>query len=346
MEKATTLKDIASIAGVSVATVSMALNGKPEGRVSAEIVNQIENIARKMNYQPDVNAQRLKGKKIPLIGLLVPNITNPFYAEMTKGIMDAGRQLGYNVVLFNADNSHESEAVAAEAFISMRVAGAIICGICDPGTQEEKTLGTLAKAGVRVLMIDRSEWDGHWPRIMIDNFQAAYDSVEYLYQQGHRKIALIAAGWDLNIVNDRERGYKKAMQDLGLDDSCIYRISTYQLTGAGAEAVAEEVMSNMCRQTAVLVIPGDTLAIECILYWKSHGIRIPEDLSVVGFDNIYMCQVMEPSLTTVDQPKYEMGKGAMELLVRLIDEGRNQDCRQVYAHRIVERDTVKKIDKG
>ena len=103
-------------------------------------------------------------------------------------------------------------------------------------------------------------------------------------------------------------------------------------------------MSNLDRQTAVLVIPGDTLAIECILYWKSHGIRIPEDLSVVGFDNIYMCQVMDPPLTTVDQPKYEMGKGAMELLVQLIDQGSGQSCRQVYAHKIVERSTVKKID--
>ncbi|WP_207654295.1 LacI family DNA-binding transcriptional regulator [Lachnoclostridium edouardi] len=340
----TTLKDIARIAGVSVATVSLALNGKPEGRVSAEMVNKIEEIAKKLNYQPDVNAQRLKGKKMPLVGLLVPNITNPFYSEMTKGIMDAGRQLGYHVVLFNADNSHESEAVAAEAFISMKVAGAIICGICDPGAEEERILETLSKAGIRVLMIDRSEWDGHWPRVMIDNFQAAYDSVKYLYRQGHRKIALIAAGWDLNILNNRETGYKKAMEDLGLDSSFIYRIPTYQLTGAGAEAVAKEVMSNLDRQTAVLVIPGDTLAIECILYWKSHGIRIPEDLSVVGFDNIYMCQVMDPPLTTVDQPKYEMGKGAMELLVQLIDQGSGQSCRQVYAHKIVERSTVKKID--
>lgn len=346
MEKATTLKDIASIAGVSVATVSMALNGKPEGRVSAVIVERIEEIARKLNYQPDVNAQRLKGKKLPLVGLMVPNITNPFYSEMTKGIMDAGRKLGYYVVLFNADNTHESEAIAVEAFISMRVAGAIICGICNPGTEEEKTLETLTKAGIRVLMIDRSDWDGHWPRIMIDNFQAAFDSVKYLYQKGHRKIALIAATWDLNIVNDRERGYKKAMQELGLDDSCIYRIPTYQLTGEGAEFVAEEVLANLDKQTAVLVIPGDTLAIECILYWKSHEVRIPEDLSVVGFDNIYMCQVMEPPLTTVDQPKYEMGKGAMELLVHLIDEGRDRDCRQVYAHRIIERGTVKKINQG
>ncbi|MEY8337410.1 LacI family DNA-binding transcriptional regulator [Lachnospiraceae bacterium 62-35] len=346
MGKATTLKDIASIAGVSVATVSLALNGKPEGRVSAEIVERIEEIARKLNYQPDVNAQRLKGKRLPLVGLLVPNITNPFYSEMTKGIMDAGRELGCYVVLFNADNAHESEAIAMEVFISMRVAGAIICGICDPGTEEEKTLETLKKTGIQVLMIDRSEWNGHWPRIMIDNFQAAYDSVTYLYKQGHRKIALIATAWDLNIINDRERGYKKAMQDLGLDDSCIYRISTYQLTGMGAETVAEEVLVNLDKQTAVLVIPGDTLAIECILYWKNHGVQIPEELSVVGFDNIYMCQITDPPLTTVDQPKYEMGRGAMELLVQLIDEGQNRDCRKVYKHRIIERGTVKKINQG
>ena len=346
MGKATTLKDIATIAGVSVATVSLALNGKPEGRVSAEIVDYIEEIARKLNYQPDVNAQRLKGKKIPLIGLLVPNITNPFYSEMTKGIMDAGRELGYHVVLFNADNMHESEHVAAEAFISMRVAGAIICGICDPGDEEERILGTLVKAGIRVLMIDRSEWNGNWPRIMIDNFKASYDSVEYLYRQGHRKIALIAAAWDLNIVNDRERGYKKAMHDFGLDASCIYRIHTYQLTGEGAEKVAEEVFNNRDKQTAVLVIPGDTLTIECILYWKQRGLRIPEYLSVMGFDNIYMCQVMDPPLTTVNQPKYDMGRGAMELLVRLIDEGQGQNYRQVYAHQIIERGTVKKINQG
>lgn len=341
----TTLKDIAKIAQVSVATVSMALNGNPEGRVSAEMVAHIEDIARKLNYQPDVYAQRLKGKTIPLIGLVVPSITNPYYSEMTKGIMDAGRKLGYYVVLFNADNTLEGEAAAAEAFISMRVAGAIICGVCDPGTEEEKTLETLTRAGIRVLMIDRSDWDGHWPRIMIDNFQAAYDSVAYLYRQGHRNIGLIAAGWDLNIINDRERGYRKAMEDFGLDDSCVYRISTYQLTGAGAEAVAREVLENLERQTAILVIPGDTLAIECILYWKKHGVRIPEDLSVVGFDNIYMCQVMEPPLTTVNQPKYEMGKGAMELLVKLIDKGQ-KNCRQVYAHQVVERDTVKKINQG
>ena len=344
MKGRVTLKDIAAAAGVSASTVSLVLNGKIGSRVSAATVAKIRDIAENLHYQPDINAQRLKGKALPIIGLVVPNITNYFYSEMTKGIMDAGANAGYNVILLNSENTLQGEQLAAEAFLSVRVAGAIICGVCEPGTEESVILEELKRAGIPVVKIDRCEWNEKYPRVMIDNYQAAYDSVKCLHRLGHRKIGIIATTWDLGIMNAREQGYQQAMKDLDLEisESMIYRKKSYDLTDEEADEIADDISKHLNRHTAILAIPGDVLAIECIVYWKRHGINVPDDISIMGFDNVYMGSIIEPALTTVDQPKYEMGKGAMELLIKAI-EGRSGAKRLVYQYQIIERNSVRNI---
>ncbi|RGY98586.1 LacI family DNA-binding transcriptional regulator [Clostridium sp. AM58-1XD] len=345
MKRHVTMKDIASEAEVSVATVSLVLSGKSGTRVSVETVRKIQEIAERLNYQPDINAQLLKGKDSSIVGLIIPNITNHFYSEMTKGVMDEGKANGYNVILFNSDNQLAAETFAAQTLSSMRVAGVIICGIYEAGEKEDTILKKLKKSGIQVVKIDRCDFEGTWPCVTIDNYQAAYSCVQMLYSQGHRKIALIASRWSLNIINDRERGYRQAMKDLGLKvtEDMIYRTDSFDFIDEAADRLAEEVRKDIDRYTAVLVIPGDLLAVECISYWKRRGIRIPEDISVMGFDNIYMGSIMEPSLTTIDQPKYEMGKEAMKLLLALMNEQEPEKKKIVFPHQIIIRGSTKEI---
>lgn len=345
MVKRATMKDIAAEAEVSVSTVSLVLSGKIGTRVSAETVERIREIAERLHYQPDVSAQRLKGKESSTIGLIIPNITNYFYSEMTKGVMDEGTEAGYQVVLFNSDNHLKTEQFAVETLISMRAAGVIVCGIHETKDAEQELLVHIKKSGIPVIKIDRCEWDGNWPCVCIDNYKAAYDCVEHLYQIGHRKIALLASMWDLNIINDRERGFRQAMKDFGLfvSEDSIFRTDSLDFIDKAADKLAKRMIADLKKYTAVLVIPGDLLAIECIDYWKKHGVKIPEDISVMGFDNIYMGSVIEPSLTTVNQPKYDMGREAMRLLLSMINGEEAGTTKRIFEHEVIVRNSTRVI---
>lgn len=349
MKNTVTIKDIAQKAGLSIATVSMVLNGKTGTRVSDETVRKVEAIAQEFHYVPNRNAQLLKGKQSLIIGLVIPDIMNSYYSEMTKGIIDEGSRNGYNVMLFNSNNQLTTETVAIETMLSVKVAGAIICGINESGEQEDKLLSRLVHSGIPLVKIDRGDALGSWPCVMIDNYQAAYEGVTYLLNKGHRKIALIGLKWNLNIMTERENGYRQAMKDFGLNvsEEMVYRVDLKNFMEA-AHQVAEKILLHQAHYTAVFVIPGDWLAIECMRYWQEHGLRIPQDLSVLGFDGIYMGEVCEPALTTIEQPKYEMGREAFRLLNTYLNEEKESlphPIQKVLTHRILSRSSVHELRK-
>ena len=345
MKNKATIKDIAERAGVSIATVSMVLNGKPGTRVSPKTVDRVKKIAQELRYIPDRNAQLLKGRDSSMVGLVIPDIMNNYYPEMTKGILDEGAKSGYNVIVFNSNNQLKTEAFAVETMLSLKVAGAIICGVNESGEREDRLLRRLVQNGIQTVKVDRCEFGGSWPHVTIDNRQAAYEGTKYLYEMGHRRIALIGLKWDLNIITDRENGYRSAMRQLGLpvSEDMVYRVDLTDFMQA-AHQVAQEIMERADRYTAVFVIPGDWLAIECIRYWKAHGLSIPGDLSVLGFDGTYMGEVTEPALTTIEQPKYVMGQEAFRLLEELLGEAEGPGRKSVVlGHRIVCRHSVGRI---
>ncbi len=321
-KKRVTLRDVAKKANVSVATVSIVINGNNQMRIREKTRQRILDVARELNYQPDLNAQILKGKTSSMIGLLIPDITNPFYPEVVRGVTDKANSLGYNVILFNSDNKLEQEAFFIDTLKSLKVAGVIICGVDDGGEQEAALLATLDRDGIPVVAVDRGVLNGKIPSVMIENREACFEAVEYLIKGGHKRIAFVETGQSVGIMEDRFRGYKEALEAYGLEVSkdLFYHLKSTNLEYLHqANGLVKKIRRAKPKITAIFAT-ADVVAIEIIRAAKQLNIRVPEDLSVIGFDDIQLAELIDPPLTTVWQPKYEMGQISMIVLNSMIKE--------------------------
>lgn len=320
-KKRVTLKDVAEQARVSVATVSIVLNGKRQMRITEETRQRVLDTARALNYQPDLSAQMLKGKTSSIIGLVIPDILNPFYPELVRGTTDKAGAYGYNVILFNSDNKFHKEEFFLETMRSLRVAGVLVCGADDGGEQEARLLRELGQSGIPVVLVDRGDRESGFHSVIIENREAAFEAAGYLLKGGHSRIAFAATSSVdvVKIIEERFHGYRDAMAAYGAE---VGRDLLYQSVSTGAESamrLVKKLMRAKPRITAV-VASGDILAIDIIRAAKEIGYRIPEDLSVIGFDDIQMASMIDPPLTTIAQPKYEMGEISMIVLNSIIRE--------------------------
>ena len=336
-----TLKEVAQSAGVSVATVSMVLNGKNSDRITDKTIKKVLQAAAELNYTPDLNAQILKGKASTLIGLVIPDISNPFYPEITKGITDRAAELGYNVTLFNTDNNITQEIFAMETLSAMRVAGVILCGVFEPSNQERGLLRYLEDRAIPVVRIDRYDSDEIVPYVAIDNYAAAYQAMEYLIRSGHRRIAVITPDMSLHIIHERIRGIYTVCAQYGLGDyeKFIIYSGVKEMQKADVPSVVDQIVQLEC--TAVFSLLGDLFAIECIREMETRGISVPDDISVVGFDDIQLATFSHPRLTSVHQPKYDMGKAALDLLCSVMGGEIQAPYRIIMEHRLIVRESVR-----
>jgi DNA-binding LacI/PurR family transcriptional regulator len=308
----TTIYDIAKEANVSIATVSKVINSK--GKISAEKRKEVLQVMNRLNYQPSMIATALTGKQTFTLGLLVPDISNPYFAEMARAIEDQGHRTGYSVVICSTDNKDER----VENYINLLLKKSVDGIIIGTGVDNQELILHLLNRKIPVALISREMPDISVHTVVVDDVLGGRLAAEHLLELGHTRIGVLAE--DLKVISSRNRvrGFRQALREDGLsfrEEDAI--ICDYQI-GLGKQA-ALELLSSLNRPTALFCC-NDLLAIGAIQAAKELGLRVPSELSIVGFDNTILATVTDPQLTTVAQPIEHMGKQAVNLLMQDLEQ--------------------------
>ena len=309
-----TLKDIAERAGVTSATVSMVINNKPN--ISDATRKKVLKIAKELNYYPNVIARGLATKKSNSIGVIVPNLASSFVVRVLQGIKSTNRDIEYTVQLFDTVGQKERESQLFQRLArERRIDGVIL--ISSTVTDEE--LNIFREESVPSIVVARKceKLDS----VYVNNEQGAADATDYLISKGHTSIACVISRKHGVPTEERLQGYKESLVRHNISFKPELVFDTVDDNMNDGEEVFARIRAYEPGVTAVFVPAGDMVAIGIVKEAKKRGVRIPEDWAVVGFDDIPAAEVIEPCLTTVRQPKLEMGDYAINMIVDKI-EGR------------------------
>lgn len=329
-----TLKDIAQAANVSKTTASLILNGKGQ-RFSQQTINKVHAVAEQYHYVPDFYAQHMTTKESKMIGVILPDLTDFFFAELLKAIEEVASKQGYSILLMHSQHSQEKEEEALHTMINRSVDGIILA---TPYKVKESLLVQI-KEICPIILIDNRENPRNEAIIYVDEKKGMIDMVNYLYECGHRRIAFLKEDSNYYQLTYRFEGYKEVMSQLGLYDEQL--IIETPLSVQGGFNGTEKLLQKNIPFTALICV-NDHLAIGAYRSLFEHGIHIPDDISVVGFDNIDIAQYLTPSLTTVNQPIYELGYSAIKHLIDKIHHPNEPIANKELSTTLCLRDSVLK----
>jgi DNA-binding LacI/PurR family transcriptional regulator len=309
--KRPTIKDVALRAGVSVSTVSYVLNNS--GPVAADRRNRVLDVVQALEYLPNESARRLKQRSASTIGMIVPELSNPFFAMVVEGVQRAAFARGVLVVLVIPDDAEQSEERQGQLMRSRRMDGVIY--LSGTGTMPGSVY-ELTRSGP-VVLIDEQIPGMKLPAMVCDSRRGGREVATHVLEQGHRQIAVIGGPSALWTAQQRLAGYREAFAGAGLDpDSVPVFLGDYR-QGTGRTLAAAALASGV-RPTA-LICANDLMAIGAMEYCRESGISCPEDVSIVGFDDLPLSAMLTPRLTTVRQPAHELGFGAATMLLDMLD---------------------------
>lgn len=334
----TNIYEIAKKAGVSHMTVSRSFNN-PE-MVNIKTRQKIIKIADQLNYRPSLIAQSMRTKRTNYIGLILPDIINPFFPEIVRGVEDCARKNEYNVILVNTDNDYKIETSSMYMFINRGVDGIILSGIAG-GRKDKEFIKKIISRKIPVILIDRYIPDINCAYVITDNFKAAYDATKYLIGLGHKKIGVISSPQKIKIFQDRLKGFKQALVDSGLPYENNYVVEGEESIESGYTSI-EKLLIIDNKITAVFAM-CDFIAFGVYKYLKEKNIKISEDISVISIDDIYTSSIITPPLTTMAQKKYEMGFKAAEILINGIIKKKNIKRNIILEAELMKRDSCRKI---
>jgi len=309
--KPSTIHDVARLARVSVATVSALTNAT--AFVSAELTGRIRDAMEALDYHPDRVARSLRTGKTHTIGMVVPDVTNPFFPEVIRGVEEAAQQAGYSIVLVNSNEDPEQERRGLQTLISMRVDGALIA-CCDNTTA---TYDLVSRRHVPAVFLDRVPPTGSAIRISTDNFKAGWVGTKHLIELGHKRIAIVAGRIELSPHAHRVEGFRKAMQEAGLPVHDEY-FRTGSLSSDTGYAIGKQLLALERRPTAIFCTNNKTL-LGLVRALGESQVICPDQVSILGFDDFAWTENFHPRLTTIVQPTQELGRRGAEMLIRQID---------------------------
>ena len=314
-----TMKDVARHAGVSVSTVSYVLNDS--GPVAPTRRTRVLDAVRVLNYTPNESARSLKKRSTSSIGLVVPDLTNQFFALVAEGVERAAAERNVLVVLCAPEATDRPEPIHARLLQGQRLDGVIY--LSGAGASPSSIL-ELAKSGP-VVLVDERIPGFDLPAVVADSRRGAREVAAYVLAQGHRRLAIIGGPPVLWTADQRLSGYREAIAAASLDpDAVPVAVGDYRQE-SGFRLAAELLAGPVQDRPTALLCANDQMAIGAIEYCRSAGIRVPEDLSVVGFDDVPIARLIAPALTTVGQPAREMGSAAANLLFARLDRGAGDD---------------------
>jgi DNA-binding LacI/PurR family transcriptional regulator len=304
------MKDVARVGGVSLGTVSNVLNDLPT--VSKENRKKVLEAIEKLNYSPNFTARALKTKRSKCIGLIIPDINNPFFSEFARGVEDSLQKMGYNLFLCNSDRNAEKERRYIDVLMEKMVDGLILCK--SPGPVD--VLSNLSRRQNIVLVDTGTYKDIECDIIRVDDYVGIKKAMDYLWDHNHRRIAMIAGPADSLSSLDRVRSYHDFFESKGCDIS-NKRIQRGDYSWQSGYECAKDLLEGE-PPTAILAA-NDLMAIGAMKAIHEKGLSVPADVSVMGFDDIGIASLCTPALTTVSQPKYEMGCCSVQCLMDRIN---------------------------
>ena len=311
------IKDVARLAGVSPATVSYVINRVDSVKISEGTRKRVVDAARKLGYQPNPAARSLKGKGTRTIGLVIPDVINPFFPELIRGVQDVADSLEFNILLCNSDDEVAKEVRYFKMLRGRGIDGIMFSGVDRPNEEEKEMVERLLQEGFPVVMVDRALEGVDACSVTIDNFKGGYLGTAHLVELGHKRIGIITGPIKLRTNRERVLGYRKALEDNGLSyDELLIRECHYK--SGGAYHSMKELLAMKDPPTAVFAL-GDFLAMGAMAALKEEDLQIPQDIALMGFDDIMLSQVTDPPLTTISQPKYDIGALGARMLIDIIE---------------------------
>lgn len=317
--EAITIKDIARALGLSTSTVSRAL--RDSYQISPETKKLVLEYARKINYSPNPIALSLKEKRSRSIGVIVCEIANSFFSQAINGIESIAYDRGYNVIITQSHESYEREVNDLQFLASRSIDGLLISVSSE--TRNFEHLMHLQRKGLPIVFFDRIIENLETHKVMVNNFKGSYDATSHLIKNGFRHIAHLANSESLSITKERVAGYCEALRDHGIDvvqsniKHCAHGGMIYQ----EVEEALDQIMKSDKLPQAVFAA-GDKLTTGFLRYFKAKGIKVPEQIALAGFSNLDLTDLLDPSLTVVRQPAFEMGKAATNLLLGQVESKR------------------------
>ena len=309
-----TISDVARRAGVSAMTVSRVINNS--GYISPETRERVEKAILELGYVPNALARSLRFKQTKTLALILTDITNPFFTTLARGVEDAASEQGFSVIFCNTDESESKEAQYLNVVLQKQVDGLLLVPACCSGD----SVIFLQERKAPVVVLDRRVSDVRVDIVRGDSEEGAYRLVQYLLNLGHTRIAILSGPPSVSTAIDRVIGYRRALAEAGLDSRAelVYHA---QYTQAGGRQMALQALAVTPRPTA-LFAANNFITSGAFHTVREAGLRVPEDISIVSFDDLPTAADMGLSLTVAAQPAYEMGRKATELLLaRLAGEG-------------------------
>ncbi|WP_340400167.1 LacI family DNA-binding transcriptional regulator [Paenibacillus sp. FSL H8-0079] len=330
-----TIYDIAREAGVSIATVSQVINGK--GKISEKRRAEIMEIMERLHYQPSAIAAALTGKQTYTLGLLVPDISNPYFAELARAVEDRSRQLGYSVVICSTDNKDERVERYLNLLQQKRVDGMMI----GTGIDNAEILSPLLQQSIPVALIARHMPSLSVHTVTIDDILGGRLAAEHLLELGHTRVAVLSEPSKVSSSQERVHGFRETLIKAGytLEPNQI-RESAADLSSAKKEALL--LLGEIDHPTGLFCC-NDIQAIGALQAAKELGLRVPEDVSIIGFDNTILASVTSPPLTTVAQPIEDLGHRAVDLLIEELKDERKEPQKIVLKPELVIRDSAGRV---
>ncbi len=314
-----TIKDIAKALGLSASTVSRAL--RDSYQISSKTKKQVLEYAEKISYRPNPIAQSLKDKRSRSIGVVVSQIANNFFSEAINGIESVAYSRGYNVIISQTHESYEREVLNVDHLASRSVDGLLVS--LSNETKDVSHLSKLYERGLPIVFFDRVSHELDTYKVVVDNVKGAAQATEHLIKNGYRHIAHITSTPALSITRERLNGYKMALEKAGLpfEESMVQ----YCQHGGNIESELENAITFLLNQPQppdAIISGGDRLTLGCLTELSKRGIAVPDQVALTGFTNTSLAHLFAPSLTTIHQPAFDMGKTATELLLKMIESKR------------------------
>jgi LacI family transcriptional regulator len=319
MYEAITIKDIAKALGLSTSTVSRALRGSHE--ISSDTKKLVIEYAEQYNYRPNPIALSLKERRSHSIGVVVCEIANNFFSQAINGIESIAYNRGYHVIISQSHESYEREVVNVEHLASRSVDGLLVS--LSTETERIEHFKSLHDKGFPIVFFDRITDEIETHKVVADNYKGAYDVTQHLIDSGYKKIAHLTSASHLSISKERLKGYKAALIDnnIPVNDAYIKNCNHGGMIYKELEDAVKGLINLKDRPDAIFST-GDRLSISCLSVLRNAGLKVPDDMALAGFSNSPLVEMLNPSLTAVKQPAFEMGQTATELLIKLIESKR------------------------
>jgi DNA-binding LacI/PurR family transcriptional regulator len=328
-----TIRSVAEEAGVSIGTVSKVINDS--GKISEKTRKKVFQAMQKLNYKPDAAAASLRGKRTKLIGLLVPDISNPFYAGIARSIEDRSHEVGLNVMLCSTDNNTEKEKNYLALLTSQRVDGLVVASAFRSTVLLQETI----EQGIPSVLIASEIPQLSINTVTVDDYKGGYLATSHLLDLGHKDIAIISENVRSN--EPRLAAYKDSMREAGIDVKPEYIMKTEATILKGYEC-AKKLLLLEEKPTAIFAC-NDLLAAGVIQAAKELELDLPRELSVVGFDNTVLSTTTAPMLTTVSQPIKQMGAKVVDLLRQEMEESKGYKERLLMAPELIVRQSTASV---